>query len=539
MRAVIYTRVSTDDQGDNYSLPTQLEACRRYATQHGWTVVAELEDVMSGAILDRPGLTKARQVIAAGGADALIVYSQDRLTRSVAHMLLLRDELKAASVQLHAVSRGQSADTPEGRLFDTIEASFAEYERLKIKERVARGKKGKIEAGIVMGSTLAPFGYRYEGRNRDRRLVIDETEAAAVRQIFAWYTSKVPVLEIVRRLDATGVLKPSATRETERLRFHGAGTARRDGWARGSVYSLLRTTTYVGEMHYPQYGLTVAVPAILDRSIWEAVQARLDVGSLRARRNTTRAYMLRTRMRCSCGAAMVGRTIKNRQGHEHRYYQCNAVPHNAVRPCPYEGKGKMVRAASLEVPVWDWIVSDVLDEGRILEAVDRQHESFAERRAALESERAAYQRQIDAAADKVSKVVQLFTAGVLTLDEVTEQKRAIDAARGSAQAELARVDSELQRTGPAAGDVEEVTAIARQIRAKLEEDGVSDATKARMIELLDVRVSTVREGGIVAWIDVQCQLTLSSSRLPIASTGFDARGHNRQVVFRTRLPLAA
>ena len=49
-RAVIYCRVSTDEQAGNYSLPTQLEACRKYAAHAGLTVAAEYADDYSGAV---------------------------------------------------------------------------------------------------------------------------------------------------------------------------------------------------------------------------------------------------------------------------------------------------------------------------------------------------------------------------------------------------------------------------------------------------------------------------------------------------------
>lgn len=49
MNAVIYARVSTEDQGDNFSIPSQFAAARRYAEERDWRVVAELSDTMSGA----------------------------------------------------------------------------------------------------------------------------------------------------------------------------------------------------------------------------------------------------------------------------------------------------------------------------------------------------------------------------------------------------------------------------------------------------------------------------------------------------------
>src|SRR5688500_11078170 len=113
MQAAIYTRVSDPKQEGNNSLPTQLEASRRYAAHHGFQVVAELLDVASGAILDRPGVAQVRKLITRREIDVLIVYASDRLTRNLAHLLLLRDELRAAGVILHCVTKGASESTPE------------------------------------------------------------------------------------------------------------------------------------------------------------------------------------------------------------------------------------------------------------------------------------------------------------------------------------------------------------------------------------------------------------------------------------------
>jgi site-specific DNA recombinase len=63
-RAVIYARVSTDDQAEKgYSLPSQFEACRSYANQHGMVVIAEIQDDYTGSKIDRPGLNELRSMI--------------------------------------------------------------------------------------------------------------------------------------------------------------------------------------------------------------------------------------------------------------------------------------------------------------------------------------------------------------------------------------------------------------------------------------------------------------------------------------------
>ena len=513
IRAVIYSRVSTDEQGDNFSLPTQVDACQRYAIQHGMDVVAQCQDIMSGALLDRPGLTKVRQIIAAGGCDALIIYSQDRLTRSVAHMLLIRDELRSGGVAMHAVSRGQSQDTPEGRLFDTIEASFAEYERLKIKERLTRGKRGKLESGRVIGQgCVPPYGFHWEGTKRERHLVLNPDEAAIVCQIAAWYLAGVGVREICRRLDTAGVLTSASTRAVSERHLTG-GDRRRDGWAKSAIYAMLRSRTYMGEHISHAYHIAVPIPAILDTTTWNAVQARLAVGRQRARRNAKRCYLLRTRLVCACGGSLVG-TVTREGTHEYRYYRCHTKQGLGLRTC--DATPSLWTANMLESIVWNWLTTDVLDEQRILEGISQQHDDAAGQRATLEAERATYQYQVDVAAAKVAKMIQLFSADVLTLAEVAEHKRAIDATKDAALAEIARVDAALQQSGPGTANVDAVLAYVAELRETLAGE-VSDDLRARIIELLDVRGALVDDEDVWS-VDVTAHLTLDQARLAIVSS---------------------
>ena len=509
-RAIIYTRVSTDDQGDNFSLPTQLAACRKYAADQGMEIVAECADVMSGSLLDRPGLTKVRQAVSVGAVDALIVYSQDRLTRSVAHMLLLRDELRAAHVAMHAVSRGQSAETPEGRLFDTIEASFAEFERLKIKERMARGKRGKAESGAFLGGHSPPYGYAFVGRGRDRRLVVNETEAAVVQQVFAWYVDRVSLRTIARRLDAAGAATASATR----VAMQNPGASGK--WLKSTLYRILHNSLYAGMVHYPAYGVTVAVPVIIDRAVWDVAQAQLDVGKAQSTRNTKRFYLLRTRLRCACGAAMHG-VHKLRRGRSFRYYTCGATPDTAT-PCRFQGRGSHVKADPLEAAVWHWITNDVLIEKHIIAALAAQGEQTDDRRAHLEAEQATYQRHIESFNAQLSKLVRLYAADVLSLEEVSEQKKVLDSTRASVQQELDRVTQALQQTtGPDRADGDAVVKLAAEVRAMLA-DGDDNDLKAQVIDLLDLKAQMVRnDAGAVIGVDVRCCLTLDDARLPIES----------------------
>ena len=215
MKAAIYTRVSTDDQAHNYSLPTQLEACRRYAAANQLEVIAEFSDTESGADHDRPGLNKLRDLIQAGAIDALVVYSVDRLARDAALYYIVKSELQKAQVALHYATKGQISDSADGVLSDGLDVLIAQIERLRIAERLQRGKRGKIEGvggkpGQILGhGANPPYGYTYKGRKKERQLVVVPAEAAVVRNIFTWYTQEgLSVGQITDRLTEPRVPTP-------------------------------------------------------------------------------------------------------------------------------------------------------------------------------------------------------------------------------------------------------------------------------------------------------------------------------------------
>ncbi len=106
-RAVVYARVSTDEQAEKgYSFPTQLEAMRKYATEQGFTVSAEIQDDYSGAKLDRLGLARLRKMLERGEAEAVICYSIDRLSRNPGHAWELAETWHRAGIELHFCNRG-------------------------------------------------------------------------------------------------------------------------------------------------------------------------------------------------------------------------------------------------------------------------------------------------------------------------------------------------------------------------------------------------------------------------------------------------
>ena len=294
-RALIYARVSTEDQVEKYGLPIQLRACRDRAKSRGLLVMDEIcDEGVSGAILDRPGLERVRKLVRDRGADVVLMLDVDRLSRELAHLLILKPEIEKHA-RLEFVN-ANFEDSPSGRLFFGIRGVIAQYERELTRERTMRGRKERARAGLVVGGRVA-CGYRYDAG----RLVIDPERADIARDIFARYNSGASMREIALHLRAAGAPTWSGRQ-----------------WGHSSVSRILTNETYAGTAYFgthrregkllrlrePSERIPLQVVPLVERATWEQVQARIAENPKIGRPSD--AYLLRGVLYCTCGRRMHG-----------------------------------------------------------------------------------------------------------------------------------------------------------------------------------------------------------------------------------------
>jgi len=144
-RAALYARVSTHDQ---QTLAMQRDAMHKFATRRGWTIIATVEEIASGAKDRRPKrhalLTAAKQ----RKLDVILVWKLDRWGRSLVDLMTTLHELTALGVGFVSLTEALDLTTPAGRAFAGFLAVFAEFERDLIRERIKAGitdarKRGK------------------------------------------------------------------------------------------------------------------------------------------------------------------------------------------------------------------------------------------------------------------------------------------------------------------------------------------------------------------------------------------------------------
>ncbi len=170
-----YVRVSTQLQvNDGLSIDAQQRQIEGYAMMHNMTLdKVFIERAVSGSksFDQRPQGKQLSEALVAG--DVIICSKLDRLFRSARDALVVTDELKAKNCSLHLLDLGGNVSgNGISKMFFTIVASFAEFERDRIAERISDVKANEKEKGRFIGGSR-PFGYQI---SKDGFLVKDATE---------------------------------------------------------------------------------------------------------------------------------------------------------------------------------------------------------------------------------------------------------------------------------------------------------------------------------------------------------------------------
>ena len=269
-RCAVYTRKSSEEglEQDFNSLHAQREACEAFIKSQageGWKLIKTAYDDggYSGGTIERPALQRLLADIRAGLIDVVVVYKVDRLTRSLADFARMVELFDAQGVSFVAVTQQFNTTTSMGRLTLNVLLSFAQFEREVIGERIRDKVAASKRKGIWMGGTL-PIGYDV----RERKLVVNESEAKIVRHIFERYLELGTVRLLKRDLDRRGIV--SAAKASRKGNIRGGKS-----FSRGALYSLVSNPIYVGEIRHRSERHPGQHEAIVSRELWERVQRQL------------------------------------------------------------------------------------------------------------------------------------------------------------------------------------------------------------------------------------------------------------------------
>jgi site-specific DNA recombinase len=462
MRVATYTRISTDEEHQPYSLDAQATRLGSYiASQEGWDLTRQFTDSMTGATTERPGLQRMLSEARAGRFDLLLVYRVDRFSRSVRGLAQLLEELDRAGVAFRSATEPFDTTTPAGRMMVQMLGVFAEFERATIVDRVIAGLERKAARG-EWAAGGPPYGYRID--KATGHLVVAEDEAPLVGVVFDLYLAK--------RMGARAI--------ANWLNDRGHRTKYGRPWSHASVLTVLGNRTYTGQVFFRDTWHPAPHSPLVDADTFAAAQeVRIGRGEDRSKRaSTSSAYLLSGLVVCaSCGKRYVGNVARGSR-HTYRYYTCFSRQRYGARTCgserlPAEELDAKVAAALLDL----YERSDLFQR-----AADAGRERAREQRGRLEAELAAVEADLKKGDDAIERYLLAFEAGTLTDDVCRKRLDAIAARasdlRGRRSQLLVAMEDE-----PAAPTKAHLTALRARIESALSR-GTMNERKALMQALV-------------------------------------------------------
>jgi site-specific DNA recombinase len=461
-RTGLYARVSSD-RGEG-TIDSQLSAIRAALEVAGDVLDRDLifcDDGVSGATMVRPALERLRDQAALGAIDCLYVLAPDRLARRHVHQMVLQEELQGHGVAVVFVNR-PLGNTPEDQLLLQVQGMVAEYERAKILERTRRGRLHAARCGQVSVLGRSSYGYRYIDKRTgcgQASLQVQEEEADVVRRMFAWVGREgCSLAEVVRRL--------------ERLEVPTRCGKKR--WDRSTIWKMLTNATYRGQAAYgktrcgerrprlrplrgkpevlknpcgkylqpPSEHIPIAVPALVEADLFNAVQERLEENRKRLREQRRGArYLLQGLAVCGCcGYAVCGQGPN--VGKRHAYYCCLGTSGYRFGGQPV-CHNRRQRVEDLDALVWN----DVCD---LLREPDRLCQEFERRQQGADAEQgSAEQERLDKAVVRIqqsmSRLLDAYTESYLDQDEFQTRMARLQDRRRQGEEQAKAVREQAQR----------------------------------------------------------------------------------------------
>src|SRR5215204_4444598 len=486
-RAILYARVSTDEQArSGYSLAQQIEALREYAAREGYEVLEEVSDPgQSSVTLERPGMDRVRDLVAAGGVSVVLAQDVDRISREPWHYEYLRSWFADHGTQLHTLEEG-SDGSPMAEFVSYIRRGVAKLERADIAKRSRRGQLQKAREGKILAVRRPKYGFKlnatrdgYEVDEEDMRVGrrifemvgIDRLGLHAVRRALEREGEKSPDgkprwdTPVISRLIRDDVYMPHSYEEIAKLvsaevaaRLEPDETYGVWWYNRNRITRKLIAEDGPGERYYRQVTKTTEK----DKCEWIAVPVPdsgippewVDAAREAVRNNKKPSSAGRRYWELSggvfscggCGSRMAAETAwasRASAAKKYFYYKCPKGRRGGTEACP---NNTSHRAEKVESQIWGFVSDLLKDPKRLREGLEEMIERERDEvRGDPDREAKAWVNKLAAAVDKRSRLQDMAAEGLITFDELGTKLEALEEERERARRELEALEDHRAR----------------------------------------------------------------------------------------------
>jgi site-specific DNA recombinase len=414
-RVGLWIRVSTEDQAKGESPEHHEARARMYAESKGWipVTVYDLAGVSGKSVMDHPEAKRMLQDVREGSISGLIFSKLARFARNTRELLDFAAIFEDEGADLISLSESIDTSTPAGRLFYTLIAAMAQWEREEIAERVAASVPIRAKLGKKIGGA-APFGYTWAGD----ALVPDEREAPVRKLMYDLFR------ETHRVRTVAGILNKRGYRTRNGSLFSHA-TVRRlilDPTAKG-----IRRANYTKSLgdgkHWklkPESDWVEApIPAIVDSALWEECASILRERAAGAKPGRRPVNLFTGVVYCACGKKM---------------YVPSNMPKWYCAACHNK-----IPAADLETLFAEQLKSFVFSPEAIVEHLGQVDSTAREKRELLRT----LLCEQESVRNESEKLYRLYLEGGLPVAGFRERNDPLEKRKGELQREIPRLQGEI------------------------------------------------------------------------------------------------
>ncbi len=296
----IWIRVSTDQQVKEESPEHHEQRARYYTKSKGWQVIEvyRLEAVSGKSVIEHPEAKRMLADIRSGHITGLVFSKLARLARSTKELLEFAEIFRHENADLISLAENIDTSSPAGRLFFTIIAAMAEWEREEIAARVAASVPVRAKMGKPLGGA-APFGYKWEGKD----FVMDEREAPVRKLMYELFLKHQRKFAVARELHSLGY----RTRNGSQFTATSIDRLLRDSTAMGQRRANYTKSTGKNKnwlIKPESEWIITPCEAIISEQLWQQCNSILDAQTKRRPVGPKAVYLLSGFVTCTCGKVM-------------------------------------------------------------------------------------------------------------------------------------------------------------------------------------------------------------------------------------------
>lgn len=256
--AIIYARVSSQEQKELGTIDQQIQTLRDFADSKKYSIVETVQDeAISGKDIGRA--VKLINLAQRLKPDMILITKFDRLSRRMDLQYWCEIELERIGIKIVAIEEKKEGNDPKDVLLRQILSAFSEFERALIRERMDEGMDYKAKIRKQPPVATPPFGYKYDDKGN---YVIVPEEAEIVKSIFIWKARYGSVNKILRIMKERGV------------KFNGKETSKQALWY------MLKNTKYIAKFRYKGEMIDGAWEPIIPIRIFRQVQGNTKKAGL-------------------------------------------------------------------------------------------------------------------------------------------------------------------------------------------------------------------------------------------------------------------